>query len=357
MLAQKDADTTGAAEVSTYQGMKRWLEGYERIASVSDELHRGVVAPAAVPGAAATPTKSREEREERRDRDRDWSRGWDRTSGRDWETARRAGWRDRERSPRPVVAAALEAVSEEERSEEHLCNLTESCAAASATPLLPTFDAVTNMARALHEINICPSSLAVVAEEDPEAFLSVLEEGIEMCAEVHGVENGLTAAHAVHDLAIEMLNNITTESLVHPDIEVNDTLITKKQMPDGTFRESSKPLRGTIKELVRGLRTTIPVFKLLQADNKVREYLLYCALSLVAAMGQPIAVPTGTAVREMTLGDWLERGRHLAGMTPHRFTLPPDSVMDMLAARIGRTQMVVDPQQAAVPPGMSQSST
>ena len=97
-----------------------------------------------------------------------------------------------------------------------------------------------------------------------------------------------------------MLNNITTESLVHPDIEVNDTLITKKQMSDGTFRESSKPLRGTIKELVRGLRTTIPVFKLLQADNKVREYLLYCALSLVAAMGQPIAVPTGAAVREMT---------------------------------------------------------
>ena len=235
--------------------------------------------------------------------------------------------------------------------------MTESCAAASATPLLPTFDAVTNMARALHEINICPSSLAVVAEEDPEAFLSVLEEGIEMCAEVHGVENGLTAVHAVHNLAIEMLNNITTESLVHPDIEVNDTLITKKQMPDGTFRESSKPLRGTIKELVRGLRTTIPVFKLLQADNKVREYLLYCALSLVAAMGQPIAVPTGTAIREMTLGDWLEHGRHLAGMTPHRFTLPPDSVMDMLAARIGRTQMVVDPQQAAVPPGMSQSST
>ena len=74
-------------------------------------------------------------------------------------------------------------------------------------------------------------------------------------------------------------------------------------------------------------------------------------------MGQPIAVPTGAAVREMTLADWLERGRHLAGMTPHRFTLPPDSVMDMLAARIGRTQMVVDPQQAAVAPGMSQSST
>ena len=73
MLAQKDADATGAAEVSTYQGMKRWLEGYEHIASVSDELHRGVVAPAAVPGAAATPTKSREEREERRDRDRDSS--------------------------------------------------------------------------------------------------------------------------------------------------------------------------------------------------------------------------------------------------------------------------------------------
>ena len=73
-------------------------------------------------------------------------------------------------------------------------------------------------------------------------------------------------------------------------------------------------------------------------------------------MGQPLTMPIGTVIRVMTLGDWLERGRHLAGMTPHRFTPPPDSVMNMLAARIGRAQMMLDLQQAAAPPGMSQGS-
>ena len=47
MLVQKDPDAVGSFEVSTYQGMKRWLEEYEKIAAVSDELHRGATTTAA----------------------------------------------------------------------------------------------------------------------------------------------------------------------------------------------------------------------------------------------------------------------------------------------------------------------
>ena len=115
---------------------------------------------------------------------------------------------------------------------------------------------------------------------------------------------------------------------------MDDSIVTRRTTGDGQIRETRRPLKGTIKELVRGLRTSIPVSKLVHADKSVREYLLYCAISLVAAMGQPLQVPVGTLVQEKSLEDWLQRGRDLAGATPHRFSLPLDSVLDLLAARI-----------------------
>ena len=114
-------------------------------------------------------------------------------------------------------------------------------------------------------------------------FLALIEEGIETYADIQGPA-GLMAAKATHVLAAEMLNSITSAKAIHPDIEVDDVLIVKKTMPAGSTQKLAKLLRGTIKELVRGLKATVPVFKLLQADVKVRDYLLYCALSLVAAM-------------------------------------------------------------------------
>ena len=41
-------------------------------------------------------------------------------------------------------------------------------------------------------------------------------------------------------------------------------------------------------------------------------------------------VPDTSSVRTLSVEDWLERGKRLAAMTPSRFTLPPDSVMDLL---------------------------
>ncbi len=163
----------------------------------------------------------------------------------------------------------------------------------------------------------------------------MLEEGLEMCRDVHG-EEAPEAAQALFDLAVEMCNEITIEHAVSPDIGVDDVAITRRRKADGTIAETVRPMRGTIKELVRGLRTTVPVSKLVHADSMVREYLLYSAISIVAALGQPLALPAGMTVREYTIQDWLERGRKLAAETPHKFTLPPDSVMDALITRLGR---------------------
>ena len=49
------------------------------------------------------------------------------------------------------------------------------------------------MASVLNEVGLRPIGFTALAEEDPEAFLAVLEEDIEMCEKVHG-ENSLEAA-------------------------------------------------------------------------------------------------------------------------------------------------------------------
>lgn len=60
-----------------------------------------------------------------------------------------------------------------------------------------------------------------------------------------------------------MCNEVTQAKVVSPDIEIDDLVVTQRKMADGTVKETQRPLRRTVKELVRGLRTTIPVFKLL----------------------------------------------------------------------------------------------
>ena len=69
-----------------------------------------------------------------------------------------------------------------------------------------------------------------------------------------------------------------------PDLEVDDIVVTSKTMPDGTTRSSQKLLRGTLKDVMRALRATVPLSKLLAADRKIREYLLYYAISVASAM-------------------------------------------------------------------------
>ena len=45
-----------------------------------------------------------------------------------------------------------------------------------------------------------------------------------------------------------------------------------------------------------------------------------------------MVVPESASIRTVTVEDWVERGRLLAAMTPSRFTLPPDRMMDLDAA-------------------------
>ena len=81
---------------------------------------------------------------------------------------------------------------------------------------------------------------------------------------------------------------------------------------------------------MRALRATVPLSKLMAADKKICEYFPDYAISVASALSQPLMVPNTSSVRTLSVEDWLERGKQLAAMTPSRFSLPPDSMMDLL---------------------------
>ena len=49
-----------------------------------------------------------------------------------------------------------------------------------------------------------------------------------------------------------------------------------------------------------------------------------------------MVVPESASIRTITVEHWLEHGRQLAAMTPLRFTLPPDRMVDLLDAAATR---------------------
>ena len=88
-------------------------------------------------------------------------------------------------------------------------------------------------------------------------------------------------------------------------------------MADGTVRTTKKRLRGTnVKELVRGLRQSISVTKLLSCDSAVREYMMYCAIQMQHLLGKTIVLPTGARAKQLTPDEWVKHGEKLASAKP-----------------------------------------
>ena len=98
------------------------------------------------------------------------------------------------------------------------------------------------------------------------------------------------------------------------NIERDDFDIVRKTMKDGTVREVKKRLQGNnVKELVRKMRFSIPLTKLLATDTTVREYLLYCALHVQSLLGKTVYLPAEVVRRELTEEEWANLGDRLAG--------------------------------------------
>ena len=74
-------------------------------------------------------------------------------------------------------------------------------------------------------------------------------------------------------------------------------------------KSSLKKLRGnTAKELLRSLKTSIPIVKLASADAALREYMLYTLLSIANELNSTLWLPAGLRHRELSAAEWKDRG-------------------------------------------------
>ena len=132
---------------------------------------------------------------------------------------------------------------------------------------------------------------------------------------------GLDVAAAFADLLVGTMEGATL--VRSPDLELDDIELVRKRRADGSIQQLQKKLRtGTVKDLLRSFKTSVPVTKLIAVDPAVREYLLYVILSLATAMNERIHLPPNHRRKEHTSDSWLERGRELVQSKPNRFTVP-----------------------------------
>ena len=61
---------------------------------------------------------------------------------------------------------------------------------------------------------------------------------------------------------------------------------------------------NTVKELIRGIKKSLPIMKLAAMDQEVREYLLYCMFSLQHQLGQHLVLPQYISVLQVNFDDW-----------------------------------------------------
>jgi len=158
---------------------------------------------------------------------------------------------------------------------------------------------------------------------------TLAEESVYFMEEVHGE----SAARATAALLEEVVNATTTD--LSGNIEQDDHEIEIKTLPGGNTKTTKKRIKGTVKEAVRGLRSTISLSKLLSVDPLMREYLLYCILDVLNAMGAKLKLPPDVRAHNVTAERWAEHGKQLAGNTPVKYMLPPDIILGHLRDALG----------------------
>ena len=158
---------------------------------------------------------------------------------------------------------------------------------------------------------------------------SIAEEAVNFMEEGFGEP----AAIATAALLEEVANATTTD--FSGNIEKDDHEIEVKTLPGGSVKTTKKRIKGTVKEAVRGLKSTISLSKLLSVDPLMREYLLFCILDVLNAMGARLKLPPDVRAQNITAERWAEHGKQLAGHTPVKYVLPPDVILSHLRDTLG----------------------
>ena len=123
-----------------------------------------------------------------------------------------------------------------------------------------------------------------------------------MCDVVESIGNKHGVDRAVA-LAMDLVAATTqTEDIRHADIKQDNMqhTITESTKGQGAKVKKQKLQTGTLKDLVRSLRTSISVTKLCNANRYMREYLLYVLLDACWRASERVNVPAALRKQEHT---------------------------------------------------------
>lgn len=187
------------------------------------------------------------------------------------------------------------------------------------TPLV-TLEDLARVQAALERAGCSPQKLRDDLVVDPELLQATIQEVAELVAE----DDGLMAAEEYINVFMEEAVRVAPSLEVSGNIETDDYMVTQKVLKGGNVSEVRKRVRGdNVKELLRRIKYSVPITKFLSMDSNVREYLLYCALHVQAALGKPLMIPEYLVRKELGATEWEGYGKDLAARKPYRYTLAP----------------------------------
>ena len=121
----------------------------------------------------------------------------------------------------------------------------------------------------------------------PDLLVYSLEELVEDLGETWGVESAAELA----SMFLEELERVSAINQTSADIEEDDWVIKDIVTKSGVKQSAKKVTAGTVKELLRKLRASVPLTKYASLDNNVREYLLYTLMCAHAYFNKELIVP------------------------------------------------------------------
>lgn len=106
-----------------------------------------------------------------------------------------------------------------------------------------------------------------------------------------GDTQGVDSASHLVTMFLGELERVSAVNATAADIEEDDWVVKDVTTSRGTKKVSKKVTAGTVKELLRKLRASVPLTKYASLDNNIREYLLYTLICAHAHLGRELVIP------------------------------------------------------------------
>ena len=149
----------------------------------------------------------------------------------------------------------------------------------------------------------------------PDLLVYSLEELVEDLGETWGVES----AAGLASMFLGELERVSAINQTSADIDEDDWVIKDVVTKSEVKQSARKVTAGTVKELLRKLRASVPLTKYASLDNNVREYLLYTLMCAHAHFNKELIVPDFLKRKIVSPAEFEQHGERVAGFTPARY--------------------------------------